>query len=105
MSSTDYVLRVLFDRLTRTVLALMEEVSSLSGGGVVPNFDTVANLLAADPITVKSFATCSNYTGTDGTQSLWLRSSDATMDNGSDVRESTAVPGIFYERVWVKENF
>jgi len=101
--ATDYVLRVLFDRLSRTVLALMSEVSSITGVGVVPTFDTVADLLAEDPIMVKSFATCSNYEGTDGTQSLWLRSSSATSDNGSDVRESTAVPGIFYERVWVKE--
>lgn len=103
MSSTDYVLRVLFDRLARTVLALSEEVSSL-GGFSVPNYSTVADLLAANPIEIRSFATCSNYTGTDGNKSLWLRSADATMDNGMDVRESTAVPGIFYERVWVKEN-
>ena len=101
--ATDYVLRVLFERLSRAFLALLSEVSSGSGMGVVPNYDTVADLLAADPINVKSFATCSNFELTDGVKSLWLRSADAVSDNGSDVRESTAVPGIFYERVWVKE--
>lgn len=103
MSSTDYVLRVLFDRLARSFLILAGEVSGGTGGGVVKTYDTVADMLAADPTEIKSFAKCMNYYTGDGVASLWLRSEWVVSDNGTDKRESTAVPGVFYERIWLDE--
>lgn len=105
MSSTDYVLRVLFDRLARSFNALASRVSQLSGGSfTIPNYDTVADMLAAVPTEISSFATCSNYTAGDENESMWFKSPTATAGNGTDIQESTHTAGVFYERLWVREN-
>lgn len=105
MSSTDYVLRVLFDRLARAFSVLASNVSSGSGGSFTfPNYATVAALLAASPASITAFATCANYTVGDENESLWMRAANATADNGSDIRESTHTAGVFYERIWVRES-
>lgn len=105
MSSTDYVLRVLFDRLARAFQVYLDSHSgSGSGSLVVPEYTTVALMLAADVDEIPTFAKCANYSGTDENQSLWMKSGFAVADNGTDVRESTHTPGIFFERVWVREN-
>ena len=105
MSSTDYVLRVLFGRLARSFNALATRVSELSGGEfLLPNYDTVADMLAAAPTEISAFATCTNYTAGDENESMWFKSPSAVADNGSDIRESTHTAGVFYERIWVREN-
>lgn len=105
MSSTDYVLRVLFDRLARAFQVYITDHSgSGSGSLVVPEYTTVALMLAAPVGDIPTFAKCANYTGTDGNQSLWMKSGFAVADNGVDIRESTDTPGIFFERIWVREN-
>lgn len=104
MSSTDYVLRVLYDRLARSFNALALRVSELSGGSfTMPNYDTVADMLAAVPTEITSFATCTNYTAADENESMWFKSAVATAANGTDIRESTHTAGVFYERLWVRE--
>lgn len=104
MSSTDYVLRVLFDRLARSFNALALRVSELSGGSfTMPNYDTVADMLAAVPTEITSFATCTNYAAADENESMWFKSPNATAANGTDIRESTHTAGVFYERLWVRE--
>lgn len=102
--ATDYVLRVLYDRLSAAFNALLAQVSALDqGSGTVPEYDTVDDMLAADVSLIKSFARCTNYAAGDGIKSLWMRASDESADNGSDVRQSTFHPAFFYERIWVKE--
>lgn len=104
MSSTDYVLRVLFDRLARSFNALATRVSTLSGGSfTMPNYDTVADMLAAPPTEITAFATCTNYVAADENESMWFKSASATAANGTDIRESTHTAGVFYERLWVRE--
>lgn len=104
MSSTDYVLRVLFDRLARSFNVLATQVSAMSGGSfTMPTYDTVADMLAAVPTEITSLANCGNYTAGDENQSIWLKSAFATAANGSDIRESTHTAGVFYERIWVRE--
>ena len=101
---TDYVLRVLFGRLVRAFNALALRVSELSGGSfTVPNYSTVALMLAAPPTEISSFATCANYTGADANTSMWIKSANAVAANGTDIRESTHTAGVFYERIWVRE--
>ena len=104
--ATDYVLRVLYQRLSRALNTLVTQVTQISvtGGSAVPEFDTVADMLAADVTTIPGFARCTNYEAADGIKSLWMRASDEFVDNGSDVRQSTFHPAFFYERVWVKES-
>lgn len=105
MSSTDYVLRVLFDRLARAFQVYLDSHSGSSNGSLnVPEYATVAAFLAADPAGIPTFAKCANYAGTDGNQSLWMKSGFAVADNGTDIRASTHTPSIFYERIWVREN-
>ena len=60
-------------------------------------------MLAADVSEIPTFAKCANYLAADGNQSLWMKSGFAIADNGTDIRESTHTPGIFFERVWVRE--
>lgn len=104
--ASDYVLRVLYGRLSRAVNALVTQVTQIdtSGGGAVPEYDTVADMLAADVTEIRSFARCTNATAGDGIKSLWMRASDENTDNGADVRQSTFHPAFFYERIWVKES-
>ena len=103
--ATDYVLRVLYERLSRAFYAYVADQSSGSAtsAGYVPEYATVAAMLAADISEIRSFARCTNYTAGDGIKSLWMRASDESVDNGSDVRESTFHPGFCFERIWVKE--
>lgn len=103
MSSTDYVLRVLFDRLARAFQVYLDSQISGSSSLTVPEYDTVALMLAADVAEIPTFAKCANYLAADGNQSLWMKSGFAVADNGTDIRESTHIPGIFFERVWVRE--
>lgn len=103
MSSTDYVLRVLFDRLARAFQVYLDSQTSGSGSLTVPEYDTVALMLAADVDEIPTFAKCANYLSGDDNQSLWMKSGFATADNGTDIRESTHTPGIFFERIWVRE--
>jgi len=104
MSSTDYVLRVLFDRLARSVNVLAMQVSSVSGGSFTfPSYSTVADMLAAVPTEITAFAICANYVAADENESMWFKSPNATAANGSDIRESTHTAGVFYERLWVRE--
>lgn len=104
MSSTDYVLRVLFARLARAFIVLSARVTAISGGaGTLMNFDTVADMLAENPINIQAFAVCANYYAADENRSLWMRAHYASAANGSDILESTSVPGVFYERIWVAE--
>jgi len=102
--ATDYVLRVLYDRLARAVGLLASQISGGGGSATVPEYTTVANMLAANPADIESFARCTNASPGDGIKSLWMRASEETADNGSDVRESTAMAGVFYERIWAKES-
>lgn len=69
----------------------------------MPNYDTVADMLAAKPTEITAFATCTNYTAADENESLWFKSPNATAANGTDIRESTHTAGVFYERLWVRE--
>ena len=101
--ATDYVLRVLYERLARSLNNLITDISRISGSGAVPEFDTVADMLAAPVSSIAGFARCTNYTAGDGIKSLWMRASDEVADNSSDVRQSADNPAIFYERIWVKE--
>ena len=104
MSSTDYVLRVLFGRLARSFNVLAMQVSANGTGSFsLPAYDTVADMLAAPPTDITAFAQCTNYLTGDENHSLWMRSADATADNGSDIRESTHTAGVFYERIWARE--
>lgn len=68
----------------------------------MPTYDTVADMLAAVPTEITSFANCANYTAGDGNESIWFKSSFATAAS-SDIRESTHTAGVFYERIWVRE--
>ncbi len=105
MASADYVLRVLYGRLARSFNVLAMQVSGMSGGNfTLPTYDTVADMLAAVPTEITSFANCGNYTAGDENESVWLKSSFATAANGGDIRESTHTAGVFYERIWVREN-
>lgn len=103
--ASDYVLRVLYGRLSRALNTLVAQVTQISvnGSGAIPEYDTVADMLAADVTEIPGFARCTNYTAGDGNKSLWMRASDEASDNGSDVRQSTFHPAFFYERIWVKE--
>lgn len=101
--ATDYVLRVLYERLARALNAVVTQITSTAGAGTVPEYDTVADMLAADITEIQGFARCTNDTAGDGIKSLWMRASDEFVDNGSDVRQSTFHPAFFYERIWVKE--
>lgn len=103
MSSTDYVLRVLFGRLARSFNVLASQVAAGTGSFSLPAYDTVADMLAAPPTDITAFAQCTNYLTGDENHSLWMRSADATADNGSDIRESTHTAGVFYERIWARE--
>lgn len=103
MSSTDYVLRVLFGRLARSFNVLAMQVSAGTSAFSLPAYDTVADMLAAPPTDITAFAQCTNYLTGDENHSLWMRSADATADNGSDIRESTHTAGVFYERIWARE--
>lgn len=104
--ASDYVLRVLYGRLSRALNTLVTQATQISvtGGGAVPEYATVADMLAADVTEIPGFARCTNYTAGDGIKSLWMRASDESVDNGGDVRQSTYHPAFFYERVWVKES-
>lgn len=99
--ATDYVLRVLYGRLSDSINALATLLAA-AGGAEIPEYTTVADMLAADVTEIKSFARCANAVGADGIKSLWMRSSD-TNDNDTDNRQSTFHPAFFYQRVWVKE--
>ena len=100
--ATDYVLRTLFDRLARSFDQLLVQVNTVAASGV-PEYETVADMLAASPEDIQSFARCKNYLAGDAIKSLWMRASEVVSDNGTDNRQSTAHPAFFYERIWVRE--
>ena len=105
MALTDYVLRTRYGRLARSFNALATRVSELSGGEfILPVYSTVADMLAAPPTEISAFANCTNYTAGDANESMWFKSASAVAGNGSDIRESTHTAGVFYERIWVREN-
>lgn len=102
--ATDYVLRVLYERLARSLESILIQLSSASSIAIVSDFDTVDVMLATDPARIAAFARCTNYEGTDGIRSLWMRADTAGPENGSDIRQSTYNASVFYERIWVKES-
>ena len=102
--ATDYVLRVLYERLARSLDSILAQLSTATSVAVVSDFSTVDEMLATTPDRILSFARCTNYDTADGIRSLWMRADTVGPENGSDIRQSTYNASVFYERIWVKES-
>lgn len=100
--ATDYPVRILLRRLQLAFYELSGVIGGLQGqiNNLVISTPTVSSLIASS--TEAKFVTTLNYSGTDGIQALWLRTSTGP-DNGFDVRQSSADPTVFWQRIYVKE--
>ncbi len=100
--ATDYPVRVLLYRLQQALFELAAAVASLQNE-TSNTFMTVADVstMLADGRLPK-FCFCLNYAGSDGYQSLWIKTT-AGPDNSFDVRQSSANTTVFYQRIYVKE--
>ncbi len=100
--ATDYPVRVLLYRLQQAVYELAAAVAA-SSNEAANTFVTVTDVstMLSDGRLPK-FCFCLNYAGSDGYQSLWIKTT-AGPDNSFDVRQSSADTTVFYQRIYVKE--